>query len=105
VSIVGFLVVALLGAGTLRAEDLTNTAFGAGALPNGGNLGSGGDNSAFGFETLNSNSTGSSNTATGFGALLENTSGDENTATGFDALLANTTGSDNTAEKQHHGRG
>jgi len=72
------------------------------------------DNTAIGFEALESNTTGNFNTAngatalgantsgiyntaTGFAALLNNTTGGTNTAIGFDALFSNTTGSDNTA--------
>jgi hypothetical protein len=70
------------------------------------------DDSAFGFNALNADSSGSENTATGAFALkhnsgyyntaagafaLEENGGNANTATGLNALLNNTTGGDNTA--------
>jgi hypothetical protein len=74
-SLAAFLVVALLGAGTVIADPLSNTAFGTGALPN-----SGGDfNSAFERDALTTNDTGESNIAIGFDALRANTSGTSET--------------------------
>jgi hypothetical protein len=77
-----------------------NTAEGDGALsnveiniPNG----TGVDNTAIGFDALNSNTTGDFNTANGFQALQSNTTGGGNTANGDEALFSNTTGNDNTA--------
>ncbi len=58
----------------------------------------GGNNSAFGHQTLASVTTGVENTASGFGALNANTTGDRNTASGSYALAANTIGDLNTAD-------
>ena len=80
-----------LGGLALQAQG--NTSYGSGALPNQ----TGGSNSAFGFQALNSNTTGSNNTATGAFALQSNTTGFQNTATGYEALNLNTTGYFNTA--------
>jgi hypothetical protein len=55
------------------------------------------DNSGFGAQALDFNTSGSNNTGIGFRALLGNTSGHDNTATGFEALIHNTTGVSNTA--------
>ena len=54
-------------------------------------------NSAFGYQTLYTNTTGSNNTANGYQALHANTTGYENVATGANSLYTNTTGSYNTA--------
>jgi hypothetical protein len=80
-----------LGGLALQAQG--NTSYGSGALPNQ----TGGSNSAFGFQALNSNTIGSNNTATGAFALQSNTTGFQNTATGYEALNLNTTGYFNTA--------
>jgi len=89
--------VCALGLGLLSlvgsAAAQTNTAYGTGALP--GNTGS--DNSAFGYNTLFSNTTGFWNTAVGATALINNSAGAENTAIGVFALYNNTTGGENTA--------
>jgi hypothetical protein len=58
---------------------------------------SGDNNTASGYQALFSNTTGFFNTASGAGALASNTTGFFNTASGFEALSANTTGHDNTA--------
>jgi hypothetical protein len=56
------------------------------------------DNTALGFEALNSASlTGAENTAVGYQALAGNTTGANNTAVGRIALISNFTGSNNTA--------
>jgi endosialidase-like protein len=59
--------------------------------------GTGIDNTAIGFDALNSNTDGSLNTATGRRALLTTTTGQQNVAVGAAALKLNTTGSFNTA--------
>lgn len=59
------------------------------------------DNTSFGVNALNVNSSGLSNTATGFKALTANTTGYQNTATGRQALTANTIGLNNTANGSH----
>lgn len=53
--------------------------------------------SAFGFDSLNANTTGINNTGVGYKTLLLNTSGSQNTAVGANALSANATGTQNTA--------
>jgi hypothetical protein len=85
------------GSGALSGSSLTggqNVAYGFNALSSntGGQL-----NAAFGFQALYSNTTGGYNTAAGFDALFSNTGGYENTASGYRALNDNTTGYDNTA--------
>jgi hypothetical protein len=55
------------------------------------------DNTATGYQALNSNTTGTFNTATGAKALRDNTTGSNNTATGRGALYKNTAGQNNTA--------
>ncbi len=57
------------------------------------------NNTAFGFETLLSNTTGlgTFNTANGYRALKSNTTGNNNTAIGSNALAANTIGHSNVA--------
>ena len=54
-------------------------------------------NSAFGYESLNTNTSGSYNTAMGYKSLYNNTSGLNNTALGNLALYKNKTGNNNTA--------
>jgi hypothetical protein len=55
-------------------------------------------NTAFGYQTLNSNTTrGTLNSAFGYQALLSNTDGSGNSAMGYQALRANTTGFNNSA--------
>jgi trimeric autotransporter adhesin len=85
------------GSGALSGSSLTggqNVAYGFNALSSntGGQL-----NAAFGFQALYSNTTGGYNTAAGFDALFSNTGGYANTASGYRALNDNTTGYDNTA--------
>ncbi len=58
----------------------------------------GGNNSAFGHQTLANVTTGVENTASGLGALSANTTGDRNTASGSYALAANPIGDLNTAD-------
>jgi hypothetical protein len=77
-----------------------NTAEGDGALANvqiNTGTGDGTNNTAIGFDALNSNTSGNLNTATGSRALIKNTTGNLNTATGVEALRRNTTGFENTA--------
>jgi hypothetical protein len=75
-----------------------NTGMGTGALggPTPVNL-TGTENTASGWEALNSDTDGTQNTASGASALQNNTSGSQNTASGVFALQNNTTGSGNTA--------
>jgi hypothetical protein len=54
-------------------------------------------NTRFGTQALDSNTTGDKNTAIGHRAMYDNTAGSENTATGFQALANNTEGGFNTA--------
>jgi hypothetical protein len=54
------------------------------------------DNTAVGYQTLQSLTSGNLNTAVGFDALANDTA-DNNTATGAQALEGNTTGTNNTA--------
>lgn len=68
------------------------TAFGSGAA----NSSTGVDNTAFGYQTLNSNTSGTDSTAVGYQALKVNT-GSENTGVGSGALASNTSGSNLTA--------
>jgi hypothetical protein len=91
---------ALVGAGRAAAQcgplGFDDTACGDEALASTpGNDANG--NSAFGYATLQDNTTGNSNTASGYYALGLNTTGFQNTASGADALNTNTTGSNNTA--------
>ena len=76
-----------------------NTAGGTNALVNVVTSGAsqGFNNTAFGFDALEDNTSGGNNTATGSGALRLNTTGFENTATGLNALGFNSTGYFNTA--------
>jgi hypothetical protein len=81
------------------SDPFGNTAGGTDALLNvtPGPNGAGQSNTAFGFESLQSDTSGSLNTAVGFHALSANTTGGANTATGGSALVSNTTGKGNTA--------
>jgi hypothetical protein len=72
-----------------------NTSFGNYSLSSMNNNAYGG-NSAFGINSLKSNTSGSVNTGVGASALLSNTSGSYNTAVGLSALEKNTTGQRNT---------
>ncbi len=74
---IGVMLVSFVPAGTLYAQDYTNTQLGVNAL----------------F----SNTTGNSNTALGSHAAYDNTTGSRNTAAGYQALRFNTTGVDNVA--------
>ena len=56
-----------------------------------------GTNTAFGTQSLATNTTGSSNTAVGYTALQVNATGIENSAFGSQSLATNTTGYSNTA--------
>ncbi len=84
--------------GGVVGEGASNTAFGYFALS--ANT-AGSYNTASGAEALYFNTTGNDNTASGFNALFSNTTGDNNTATGLNALQGNTTGNDNTATGQN----
>lgn len=75
--------------------DSTSTSTAIGFRTLGGN--SIGDNTAFGYKVLASNTDGFSNTASGSYALTNNTTGVSNTAHGYQALFNNTTGYYNTA--------
>ena len=103
-------VLIVLASATIAAAAGTDTCVGAGAIIGGTctpltNTTSGSnENTAFGFQALDSNTTGRANTATGSGALFGEATGGTglgtgggNTATGFDALDHNTTGDENTA--------
>ena len=59
--------------------------------------GTGADNIALGFTSLQSNTTGERNTSIGSGALYSNTTGSDNIALGYQALFLNTTASNNIA--------
>lgn len=59
--------------------------------------GSLGNNAAFGYQSLYSNTTGEFNTAIGLNTLQQNTTGHHNTAIGGGSLLLTTTGYYNTA--------
>ena len=69
------------------------TAFGVGALE----FNTGYNNTAVGFEALNSNTTGEENVAHGLVALRDNTTGYSNVAIGAQSLATNITGFENTA--------
>jgi trimeric autotransporter adhesin len=97
-----------------KSDAKNNTGTGTGALggPNSANLNSY-NNTAIGYNSLNSDTTGGANTAIGVNALTNNftgilntasgydalyySNGDYNTATGANALYINDTGSNNTA--------
>jgi hypothetical protein len=81
-----------VGNGTTNAE---STAMGAGALMNAGNTG--GNNTAYGYRTLYSNTTGANNTAVGGGASNTNAGGNNNVAMGSAALYNNVSGGANVA--------
>ncbi len=86
--------VLLNGVPALQAQTSLNNYYSGGA----GNLtGTGGGNTANGFQALFYNTTGYNNAANGMYALYSNNTGYNNTANGFAALYANTTGSNNTA--------
>jgi hypothetical protein len=75
-----------------------NLAVGATALPTTVSLAGGGDeNTAVGYQALNTNTSGSFNTAVGNSALSSNTTANANTAVGSFALSSNTTGASNNA--------
>ena len=56
-----------------------------------------GENTAIGYQALQSDTNGYQNTAIGYLALVSNTSGNDNTANGAQALQDNTSGTQNTA--------
>ena len=65
---------------------------------NNGNTSSGtGENTAVGYQALQTDTTGSGNTAVGYVALNQNSNGYNNTAVGDSALHSNASGVDNTA--------
>lgn len=59
--------------------------------------GSKGTNVAFGYQSLDTNTTGESNTAIGFSSLHTNTTGNRNSSFGSQSLFSNTNGSRNSA--------
>jgi hypothetical protein len=75
-------------------NSLNNTIFGLNALQSNT---TGNNNSAFGQGALYSNTTGNYNSAFGQGALYSNTTGNNNSAFGLSALQSNTTGNYNSA--------
>jgi hypothetical protein len=86
--------VLLNGVPALQSQTSLNNYYSGGA----GNLtGTGNDNTANGFQALQSNTAGSYNAANGMYALNANTIGAANIANGFQALAANTSGNYNTA--------
>jgi hypothetical protein len=80
-------------AGRLNTD---STSFGVNALTS-NFIGSGFENSAFGFEALNFNYTGDRNSAFGYQALKNNSSGYNNSAFGNKTLSVNNPGNNNTA--------
>jgi hypothetical protein len=94
ISLVAVMVTGLVATGTAMAQA---TAFGTDACGASGTCGTGAEDSAFGLDALESNTSGDANTAVGTNALEDNSSGFGNTATGNGALQANTTGGANTA--------
>jgi hypothetical protein len=79
------------------SDDNANSAGGTIALGNDFNgAGTGANNTAFGYGTLDLNTTGSQNTAVGVTALFHNNAS-YSTAVGWDALFINSTGVQNTA--------
>ena len=90
------MVVAILSAGGIaRAQCSDCTNFGTGSLASA--MAGSFNDTAFGVDALNADTTGSNNTATGAFALQKNTTGSVNTADGTEALFSNTTGIENTA--------
>jgi hypothetical protein len=75
------------------APGTANTMFGYQS----GNVNTGIDNSAFGYQALALNTSGLANTAIGKRALSKNTTSNNNTAIGTEALFNNVSGGDNTA--------
>jgi hypothetical protein len=85
----------LNGVPALQSQTSLNNYYSGGA----GNLtGTGGYNTANGFQALYSNTTGSGNSAQGYQALFSNTTGSGNSAQGDYALFSNTTGNYNSAQ-------
>ena len=72
---------------------INNNAFGFDAL----RFTTGGNQNAFGYQSLYNNTTGSSNSAFGHQTLRNNTTGSRNSAFGYLSLYDNTTGSRNSA--------
>lgn len=58
-------------------------------------------NTAFGYHSLNSNTTGFYNVANGYQSLYSNTTGFNNVANGYRSLYSNTTGYSNVANGYH----
>jgi len=73
---------------------VSNTAFGQDSLISNT---TGTWNSTLGFEALKNNTTGRSNTAIGFQTMFSNITGNDNIALGMQSLYFNTTGFNNTA--------
>ena len=78
---------------TSQNGSTSNTGIGTGALAANTGL----NNTAIGFQALNSSTTGLDNTAIGYNALFSNTTGSSNTAIGYQALNTNTAAFSNTA--------
>lgn len=83
----------LINRPTILNSSLWTTATGYMSL----NANSGESNTAYGYQSLYSNSSGYNNTATGIQSLWNNTTGFNNTANGAWTLMNNTTGNSNTA--------
>ena len=83
-------VTAGLGAGSIS----NNSAFGVNSLISNT---TGSSNSAFGYQSLYLNTIGTSNSAFGYQSLYSNTTGNNNSAFGVNSLYSNTTGSSNSA--------
>jgi len=84
-------------AGTIEGVGSENTGLGYQSLENDNPAIDGFYNAAFGYRTLNANTSGNSNTAIGHTALEDNVSGNRNTAIGFQSMINHQSNSDNTA--------
>jgi hypothetical protein len=84
------------GVPVLKADHSDNSIYGGQDAGNSITLGSGIQNTAFGYQSLYSTAIGDANSAFGWKSLYANTDGIDNTAVGHAALLANSTGSGNT---------
>ena len=79
-------------AGQISSSSSGNTMFGYKS----GNVISGSNNTAFGYQTLLLNTNGNRNTSVGYNSLRDNVTGSGNTAVGYQALMISD-GGDNTA--------
>jgi trimeric autotransporter adhesin len=86
-------------AGTINAQDLNFNTTLKFKINNekAGSIDVGSNNTFFGYQAGNLNTSGNQNTAIGFRALYSNISGYQNTANGSGALYKNTTGYQNTS--------